>query len=201
MGPLSAHLARWLRSVVAAVAEPAPRATGFANAAEVAFWSAAQTAGATADEHRAAARLFSEYLTDARYGWAAAYEEAFGQFPVPICHEWNTIAQLNDYEGSPEARPLSRQELQHFLDYADDQVERAAASRRKGGAGGYRDATLFKVIYGVGRQLHGTGGCTATMTPIRAVLERPECWQISALGRVRSVRLDARLGGMADRLE
>jgi len=26
-------------------------------------------------------RLFSEYLTDARYGWVAACEEAFGTFP------------------------------------------------------------------------------------------------------------------------
>ena len=32
--------------------------------------------------------LFTEYLADARYGWAAACEEAFGTFPVPICHEW-----------------------------------------------------------------------------------------------------------------
>jgi len=31
-------------------------------------------------------RLFSEYLTDARYGWVAACEEAFGEFPVAICH-------------------------------------------------------------------------------------------------------------------
>src|ERR1035437_3723244 len=52
-------------------------------------------------------RLFSEYLTDGRYGWAAACQEAFGTFPVPICHEWNTIAHLSEYEGSPEARPLS----------------------------------------------------------------------------------------------
>ena len=39
-------------------------------------------------------RLFSEYLCDGRYGWGAACEEAFGQgtHPVPICHEWNTIA-------------------------------------------------------------------------------------------------------------
>src|SRR5258708_7103472 len=95
-------------------------------------------------------RLFSEYLTDARYGWAVACEEAFGTFPVPICHEWNTIAHLNDYEGSPEARPLSREELQRFLDYADDQVERAVKARRKGVLAAYRDATLFKVIYGWG---------------------------------------------------
>jgi len=40
--------------------------------------------------------------------------------------------------------------LQLFLDYADDQVERAARSRRKGALAAYRDATLFKVIYGWG---------------------------------------------------
>lgn len=95
-------------------------------------------------------RLFSEYLTDARYGWAAACEEAFGTFPVAICHEWNTIAHLNDYEGSPEARPLTREELQRFLDFADDQVERAVKAGRKGVLAAYRDATLFKVIYGWG---------------------------------------------------
>src|SRR6266498_1750227 len=79
-------------------------------------------------------RLFSEYLTDGRYGWAVACQEAFGPgaHPVAICHEWNTIAHLNDYEGDPEARPFTRQELQRFLDYADDQVERAVKAKRKG---------------------------------------------------------------------
>ena len=97
-------------------------------------------------------RLFSEYLVDARYGWGAACEEAFGPgvHPVAICHEWNTIAHLSDYEGDPEARPFSREELQAFLDYADDQVERAARSKRKGTLAAYRDATIFKVMYGWG---------------------------------------------------
>ena len=97
-------------------------------------------------------RLFSEYLTDGRYGWAAECERAFGpgMHPVAICHEWNTIAHLNDYEGSPEARPFTREELQRFLDYADDQVERAVKAQRKGALAAYRDATLFKVIYGWG---------------------------------------------------
>jgi integrase/recombinase XerC len=55
-------------------------------------------------------RLFSEYLCDGRYGWAAECERAFGAgvHPVPVCHEWNTIAHLNEYEGSPEARPFTR---------------------------------------------------------------------------------------------
>ena len=97
-------------------------------------------------------RLFSDYLVDSRYGWGAACEEAFGEgvFPVAICHEWNTVAHLNDYEGSPEARPFTRVELQRFLDYADEQVERAAGSKRKGALAAYRDATIFKVMYGWG---------------------------------------------------
>jgi hypothetical protein len=38
--------------------------------------------------------LFSEYLCDGRYGWAAECEKAFGPgvHPMPFCHEWNTIA-------------------------------------------------------------------------------------------------------------
>lgn len=97
-------------------------------------------------------RLFSEYVTDSRYGWASVCEETFGAgvHPVPICHEWNTIAHLSDYEGNPEARPFTRHELQRFFDYADDQVERALAARHKGVLAAYRDATLFKVIYGWG---------------------------------------------------
>ena len=115
----------------------------------------------TAEEHLAPStirayqctlRQFTEFLVDARYGWAAACEEAFGagQHPVVICHEWNTIAHLNDYEGNPEARPFTREELQRFLDYADEQVDRAVRSRRKGALAAYRDATIFKVIYGWG---------------------------------------------------
>jgi len=115
----------------------------------------------TAEEHLAPStirayqctlRQFTEFLVDARYGWAAACEEAFGsgRHPVAICHEWNTIAHLNDYEGNPEARPFTREELQRFLDYADDQVERAVRSGRKGALAAYRDATIFKVIYGWG---------------------------------------------------
>ena len=95
-------------------------------------------------------RLFSEYLTDGRYGWAVECQKAFGSFPVAICHEWNTVTHLNDYEGSPEARPFTREELQRFLDYADEQVDRAVHAKRKGALAAYRDATLFKVIYGWG---------------------------------------------------
>jgi site-specific recombinase XerD len=111
-----------------------------------------QLAPSTVRGYQTDLRLFTEYLTDARYGWAAACEAEFGtgMHPVPICHEWNTIAHLNEYEGRPEARPFTRPELQMFLDYADEQVDRAVKAKRKGALAAYRDATLFKVMYGWG---------------------------------------------------
>ena len=105
-------------------------------------WSLSLTAElhlapSTIRSYQCTLRQFSEFLIDGRYGWAVACEQAFGpgQHPVAIAHEWNTIAHLNDYEGNPEARPFTRQELQRFLDYADDQVERAVGSKRKGAPG------------------------------------------------------------------
>jgi integrase/recombinase XerC len=55
-----------------------------------------------------------------------------------------------DYEGRPGRRALTRAELQVFFDAADDCVERAAGSGRKGWLAAYRDATLFKVCYAFG---------------------------------------------------
>ncbi|NEA60816.1 tyrosine-type recombinase/integrase [Streptomyces sp. SID13666] len=118
-------------------------------------WSASLTserhlAPSTIRSYQGTVRLFTELLIDARYGWGTACDEAFGTFPVAICHEWNTLPHLQDYEGDPEARPFTREELQRFLDYADDQVARAVKAKRKGALAAYRDATLFKVIYGWG---------------------------------------------------
>jgi site-specific recombinase XerD len=109
-------------------------------------------APSTIRNYQCTLRLFTEFLVDGRYGWVVACEREFGpgNHPVAIVHEWNTVAHLNDYEGDPEARPFTRAELQRFLDYADDQVERAVRAKRKGALAAYRDATLFKVMYGWG---------------------------------------------------
>jgi len=74
-------------------------------------------AASTIRNYQTELRLFSEYICDGRYGWALACEREFGAgvHPVPVCHECNTIAHRNDYEGDPEARPFTRQELQDFL--------------------------------------------------------------------------------------
>ena len=120
-------------------------------------WSLALTAEhhlapSTIRCYQGSLRQFNTYLCDGRYGWAAACQREFGAgvHPVAIVHEWNTIPHLNDYEGDPEARPFTREELQRFLDYADGQVGRAVAANRKGALTAYRDATLFKVLYGWG---------------------------------------------------
>jgi site-specific recombinase XerD len=73
-----------------------------------------------------------------------------GVVPVQVFHERNTVVHAADYEGRPERRPLTRAELQAFFDTADDHVERTAGSRRKGWLAAFRDAALFKVVYGWG---------------------------------------------------
>jgi len=140
------------------------RFLGFTNeypwhwmASHVDEWSLSMTserlAPSTIRSYQTDLRVFTEFLADnVRYGWVSACEKEFGSgvHPVPIVHEWNSIAHLQSYEGDPEARPFTREELQRFLDYADDQVDRAVRVKRKGALAAYRDATLFKVMYGWG---------------------------------------------------
>jgi site-specific recombinase XerD len=76
--------------------------------------------------------------------------ERVGEIPSQICHEWNTATHVDEYEGRPERRPLTRAELQALFDVADAKVEEAAGSPRKGWLAAFRDATLLKVIYGWG---------------------------------------------------
>ena len=95
-------------------------------------------------------RMFMEYVTDVRYEWPAECERRFGTHPVQICHEWNTVGHVADYEGRPTNRPLSRAELQVFFDAADERVVRIRGQGRKGWLAAFRDATLWKVAYGWG---------------------------------------------------
>src|SRR5215468_2189431 len=46
-------------------------------------------AHATIRSYQGALACFLDYLTDARYGWAAECEMRFGTYPVQVCHEWN----------------------------------------------------------------------------------------------------------------
>ena len=83
-------------------------------------------AHSTIRSYQGALAVFLDYVCDTRYGWLAECEQRVGARPVQVCHEWNTAAHVADYEGRPERRPLTRVELQAFLDAADDRVESAA---------------------------------------------------------------------------
>jgi site-specific recombinase XerD len=107
-------------------------------------------APATIRHYQGAIRMFCDFITSPHYGWVAECETRFGTHPVQVCHEWNTVAHLVDYEGRPGRRPLTRDELQRFFDYADERVDRAIRLGRKGALTAYRDATVFKVIYAWG---------------------------------------------------
>jgi site-specific recombinase XerD len=100
--------------------------------------------------YQLAVAAFCDYLTDARYGWAAECQDRFGTHPVQVCHEWNTASHASGYEGRPGNRPLTKQELQALFDHADAQVDRARRLGRKGWLRAFRDATLFKVCYAWG---------------------------------------------------
>jgi integrase/recombinase XerC len=122
-------------------------------------WAAAQAeswlasggwAHSTLRSYQGALALFLDYVCDPRYGWVAECEQRAGAVPVQVFHERNSPAHAAEYEGRPGRRPLTRAELQAFFDAADDHVERAAGSRRKGWLAAFRDAALFKVVYGWG---------------------------------------------------
>jgi integrase/recombinase XerC len=95
-------------------------------------------------------RMFCDYLIDPRYEWPTVCRDRFGQVPTQVCHEWNTVAHLNDYEGNPARRPLGYDELQALFDFLDERVDRVARSGRKGALAAMRDAQMIKTAYAFG---------------------------------------------------
>jgi DNA-binding Xre family transcriptional regulator/integrase len=99
-------------------------------------------------------RLFCDYLTDTRYEWVDECRRRFDAVPSQVCHEWNTVAHLSEYEGRPERRPLTYDELQALFDHADARVDCIAATGRKGALAALRDAQMFKTAYAFGLRRH-----------------------------------------------
>ncbi|WP_249335857.1 tyrosine-type recombinase/integrase [Sinomonas gamaensis] len=112
--------------------------------------SARALAPTTIRSYQYAVRSFCAYLCSEHYGWVQECERRFGDHPTQICHEENTLKHLQDCEGRPGRRPLSRNEVQALLDRADSEVEARLDSGRKGALTAYRDATLLKVMYAWG---------------------------------------------------
>lgn len=104
----------------------------------------------TVRSYQVTLRLFCEFITDPRYGWAVECQERFGQAPAQICHEWNTVAHAPEYEGRPERRALTYDEVQALFDAADGRVEAIRARGRKGALAALRDAVMLKTAYAYG---------------------------------------------------
>jgi len=113
------------------------------------FIAAGGWAHSTVRSYQGALSSFLGFATDPRYGWVAECEQRVGARPVQVCHEGNTAVHV-DAEARPARRPLTRPELQAFFDAADDRVESAGRAGRKGWLAAFRDATLFKAVYGWG---------------------------------------------------
>ena len=81
--------------------------------------------------------MFCDYLCDARYEWVQGVSQTASiRCPTQVCHEWNTVAHLNEYEGNPAGVPSATTSCRRLFDYLDDRVERVARSGRKGALGG-----------------------------------------------------------------
>ncbi|MFI6984235.1 hypothetical protein ACIBSV_37360 [Embleya sp. NPDC050154] len=63
---------------------------------------------------------FLEFVTDPRYGWPETCRERVGAVPRQLLHEWNTVRHGSDFEGRPERRPLSYDEVQALFDVRTD---------------------------------------------------------------------------------
>lgn len=111
---------------------------------------ASRLAPATIRGYHLTLRMFCDYVTDSRYEWPRQCRDRFGQVPSQVCHEWNTVAHLTEYEGRPERRPLTYDELQTLFDYLDARVEQVAGSGRKGALAALRDAQMIKTCYAFG---------------------------------------------------
>ncbi|MEV8274616.1 tyrosine-type recombinase/integrase [Microbacterium sp. NPDC077184] len=121
-----------------------------------------QVAASTIRSYQGAVRQFCDYVCSPHYGWVDECMQRFGTHPVQVCHEWNTLPHLQDYEGGPGRRPLTRVELQRLLDHADDEVSRVLDGHRKGALPAFRDATLLKVVYAWGLRASEAVGLDVT---------------------------------------
>ena len=126
------------------------------GAAEVEAFTSSLVSGprplahSTVRGYQVALQLFCAFVTDRRYGWAEECERRFGQAPVQVCHEWNTVAHLAEYEGRPGRRALTYDEVQALFDAADARVGQIRVRGRKGALAALRDAALIKTVYAYG---------------------------------------------------
>ncbi|MFF1959833.1 tyrosine-type recombinase/integrase [Streptomyces sp. NPDC058220] len=104
----------------------------------------------TARTYEVTIGLFLEYLLDARYGWMHTCDERFGEVPQAVFHEGNSVLHTVEYEGDPQRRPLTYDEIQALFDAADARPSKIRGQGRKGALSAMRDAAVLKAVYAFG---------------------------------------------------
>lgn len=108
----------------------------------------------TIRHRQGAIRRFCDFLTNPSYEWSERTLEATGSQVRQVAFEWNTTRHIEELEGSPERRPLNRDELKALFGAADDRVEALLSTNHKSALLAWRDSTLLKVHYGAGLRSH-----------------------------------------------
>jgi hypothetical protein len=119
----------------------------------------------TARQYQNSLRMFCDFICDGRYGWQAKCQNEFGQAPMQILHEHNSVAHVTEFEGQPGRRPLSYDEVQALFDAADGRVEDIRSRGRKGALTAMRDSALLKAFYAFG--LRRQEACGLDVTDLR----------------------------------
>ncbi|WP_185053067.1 hypothetical protein [Thermocatellispora tengchongensis] len=96
--------------------------------------------------YHAALRCFCDCVTALHQGWTRECQDRLGSVPVQICLDERAADAL----AGPGRRPMTREEVQRFLDYTDDQMGQTLRQGNKGAPARCRDAPLFKVVYAWG---------------------------------------------------
>lgn len=109
-----------------------------------------RVAASTFRHYQNSIRLFVEYVCESRYGWPQECRRLFGSVPTVICDQWNIAEHTADFEGKPERRPLTFDEIETLFDFLDDRVEQLYSKGGKGAVAALRDAVLFKTTYAYG---------------------------------------------------
>ena len=137
-------------------------------------------AHSTVRNYQTALQMFCAFITDTRYGWAGECERRFGEAPVQICHEWNTVAHLAEYEGQPGRRALTYDEVQALFDAADARAGQIRGRGRKGAMAALRDAAIIKVAYAYGLRRRETA-----MLDVADFRRNPRVGQYGTFGSVQ----------------
>ena len=93
---------------------------------------------------------FVSYIRNAEYGWPEECRRRFGADCPLICHEGNMIVHASEYEGPPDRRAFTYDELDKFFACADGRFEALRTAARKGALQALRNSVMLKSAYAFG---------------------------------------------------